>query len=252
MKSAASDGKAKNRVACLSIALMLAAPSAFGADYDRSEKSPLYEARLRVPADAMAIAPLKDRIFALYKKDVAGLKDEAKDDQDGNKDFHPYFLDTRWRTTFEDGAVLSLSSEVYVDNGGAHPNSAFETLVWDKRHARAVPLEALFAPGTTKAALSAVAKAATQAWTRMYIQKAGQNPGPDTDMASQGIGPDPTKLANYALTYAAGKTKANGIVILYGAGEVWPHVLGDFRLGVPAKVFAPYLAAEWASVFEGR
>ena len=56
--------------ACISIALTLMAASAWGADYDHSEKSPLFEARLRVPATAMAIAPLKSRIFALYKKDV--------------------------------------------------------------------------------------------------------------------------------------------------------------------------------------
>jgi hypothetical protein len=237
------------RLACLSIALVLAAASAWGADYDRTEKSPLYEARLRVPASAIAIAPLKDRILSLYKKNVAEVKDEAKEDQEGNKNFHPYLLDTRWRTTFENAAVLSLSAEIYADTGGAHPNSAFETLVWDKRHDRAVPIEALFAPGRTKAATSAIAKAAQDAWTKTYIQRSGQRPGPDTDMADVGIGPDPAKLASYALTHAAGQAKANGIVILYGAGQAWPHVLGDFRLGIPARVFVSDLAPEWAGVF---
>lgn len=239
-------------LASLTMGMMLVAAAAFGADYDRTEKSPLYEARLRVPAGAMTIAPLRDRILALHGKDVAELKDEAKEDQDGNKNFHPYFLDTHWRATFENNMVLSLSAEVFADTGGAHPNGAFETLVWDKRHARAVPIEALFAPGRAKAALAAIAKAATDAWTRAYVQRAGQDSGPDTDMATQGIGPEPAKLANYALIYAAGETKANGIVILYGAGQVWPHVLGDFRLAVPARVFASYLAPEWAGVFALR
>lgn len=236
-------------LASLSIALVLAAASAWGADYDHSEKSPLCEARLRVPARAMAIAPLKERIFALYGKDVAEVKSEAKDDAEGNRDFHPYFLDERWRTTFENETVISLSGETYADTGGAHPNGAFQTLIWDKRHARAVPLEALFVPGRSKPALAAIAKAATEAWTRIYIQRSGQQPGPDADTASQGIGPEPSKLASYALTHADGQSTANGIVILYGAGQVWPHVLGDFRLGVPAKVFAPYLAADWVEVF---
>lgn len=234
---------------CLAAGLMMLTTAARGADYDRTEKSPLYEARLRVPASAIAIAPLKDRIFSLYKKDVDEVRDEAKDDSQGNKGFHPYFLDTRWRSTFENGAVLSLSAEIYADTGGAHPNSAFETLVWDKHNSRSVPIAALFAPGRSKAALDAIAKAATDAWTRAYIQKSGQQPGPDTDMATQGIGPDPAKLANYALIHAAGATKADGIVILYGAGEIWPHVLGDFRLAIPARVFASYLAPEWAGVF---
>lgn len=233
----------------LSVGLMLMATSAFGADFDHTDKSPLYEARLRVPANAMAIAPLRDRILSLYKKDVAEVRDEAKDDSDGNKSFHPYLFDTRWRTTFENGAVLSLSAEVYADTGGAHPNSDFETLVWDKRHARAVSLPALFAPGQAKAALLAISKAATEAWTREYIRKSGQKPGPDADLATQGIGPDPAKLANYALIYAAGESKSSGLVILYGAGTAWPNVLGDFRLAVPARVFAAYLAPDWKDVF---
>lgn len=236
-------------LASMSLGLQLVAASAFAADYDHSDKSPLYEARLRVPAAAMAIAPLKDRIFSLYKKDVDEVKDEAKDDQEGNKYFHPYLIDARWRPTFENAALLSLSCETYADTGGAHPNSGFETIVWDKRHARAVPIEALFAPGRAKPAFAAIAKAAEDAWTRSYIQKSGQRPGPDTDLASAGIGPDPSKLASYALIHEAGQDKANGIVILYGAGEVWPHVLGDFRLAVPARVFSPYLSPDWSGAF---
>ena len=231
------------------LGLLLVATSAFAADYDHSDKSPLYEARLRVPAAAMAIAPLKDRILSLYKKDVDEVKEEAKDDQEGNKYFHPYLIDTRWRTTFENEALLSLSCENYADTGGAHPNSSFETIVWDKRHARAVPIEALFAPGRAKPALAAIARAAEDAWTRSYIQKSGQRPGPDADLASAGIGPDPAKLASYALIYEVGQSKANGIVLLYGAGDVWPHVLGDFRLAVPARVFRSYLAPDWSGVF---
>ena len=67
--------------------------------------------------------------------------------------------------------------------------------------------------------------------------------------ALQRIGAEPEKLKTYALTYAKGQTSANGIVLLYGAGQAWPHVLGDFRLGVPAAVFAKYLRPQWKAVF---
>ena len=49
--------------------------------------------------------------------------------------------------------------------------------------------------------------------------------------------------------YAKGQTSANGILLLYGAGQVWPHVIGDFRLAVPAAVFKPYLLPQWKGVF---
>jgi hypothetical protein len=88
-----------------------------------------------------------------------------------------------------------------------------------------------------------------KAWTKTYIQRSGQKPGPHADVASDGIGADPEKLKTYALTYASEQATANGIVLLYGAGQVWPHVLGDFRLTVPAAVFTKYLAPQWKHVF---
>jgi hypothetical protein len=229
--------------------LALTAAPALGADYDSAEKSPLYELYLRVPAAAMTIAPLKDKILALYKADADQAKRDAREDKQDNPSFHPYSIDTVWRVTFESEAVLSLSADTNADTGGAHPNEGFQTLVWDKQANRAVPVEALFAPDQVKAALGAIADAATKAWSKTYVQRSGQQPGPEADVARDGIAADPDKLKNYALTYAKGQTTANGIVLLYGAGQAWPHVLGDFRLAVPASVFAKYLAPQWKAVF---
>jgi Deacetylase PdaC len=229
--------------------LALTAAPALGADYDSTEKSPLYELHLRIPAAAMTIAPLKEKILALYKADADQAKRDAREDKQDNPSFHPYSIDTVWRVTFESEAVLSLSADTNADTGGAHPNEGFQTLVWDKQANRAVPVEALFAPDQVKAALGAIADAATKAWSKTYVQRSGQQPGPEADVARDGIAADPDKLKNYALTHAKGQTTANGIVLLYGAGQAWPHVLGDFRLAVPASVFAKYLAPPWKAVF---
>jgi hypothetical protein len=229
--------------------LGLTAVPALGADYDTTERSPLVELHLRVPETAVSIAPLKEKILALYKADADQAKADAKEDKEDNPGFHPYSIDTIWRVTFENTAVVSLSGDTNADTGGAHPNQAFQTIVWDKKANRAVPIEALFRPDQVKAALTAIADAAGKAWTKTYIQRSGQKPGQDTDLAGNGIGAEPAKLKTYALTYAKGQTTANGIVLLYGAGQVWPHVLGDFRLVVPAAVFTKYLAPQWKDVF---
>jgi len=231
------------------LCLGLTVAPVFGADYDTTEKSPLVELHLRVPETATSIAPLKEKILALYKLDADQAKTDAKEDKEDNPSFHPYSIDTTWRVTFENAAVVSLSGDTDADTGGAHPNQAFQTIVWDKKANRAVPIEALFTPDQLKIALTAIADAAGKAWTRTYTQRSGQKPGKDTDLAGDGIAADPEKLRNYALTYAKGQTAANGIVLLYGAGQVWPHVLGDFRLAVPAAVFTKYLAPPWKDVF---
>lgn len=231
------------------VCLGLATAPALGADYDATEKSSLYELHLRVPEAAMNIVPLKDQILALYKTDAEEAKRDAKDDKEGNPSFRAYSIDTIWRVTFENDAVLSLSAEINSDTGGAHPNGAFQTLVWDKKASRSVPIETLFPAGQAKAALTAIVDAARAAWTKTYTQRSGQKPGPEADVATSGIGADADKLKNYALTYAKRQTTANGIVLLYGAGQVWPHALGDFRLAVPAAAFAKYLAPQWKAVF---
>jgi hypothetical protein len=227
--------------------LALVAASAFAADYDKTEQTPLYTLHLKAPAVAMAIPPLKDQILALYQSDAEETKKQAQEDKDGNPEFHPYQVDTVWRVTFDSAAVLSLSGETFADTGGAHPNGAFQTLVWDKQANRIVPIEALFAPEQAKAALAAIGDAAAKAWVKTYTQRSGDKP--DADLPGDAIGPEPDKLKNYALTYAKGQTNANGIVLLYGAGQAWPHVLGDFRLSVPAGVFAKFLAPQWKAVF---
>jgi Deacetylase PdaC len=236
-------------VAAVFASLALTVVPALAADYETAEKSPLYDVHLRVPAAAMSIPPLKDRILALHKADIDQVKADAKEDKEDNPNFHPYDIDTIWRVTFENEAVLSLSADTNADTGGAHPNEAFQTIVWDKRAGRPVPIEALFAPDQVKAALKAIADAAGKVWTKTYTQRSGQPPGQDSDLVETGIGADPEKLKTYALIYAKGQTAANGIVLLYGAGQAWPHVLGDFRLAVPAAIFARYLLPQWKDVF---
>jgi Deacetylase PdaC len=229
--------------------LLLATTPALSADYETKEKSPLVDMHLRVPANAMAIAPLKNRILELDKADIDEAKADAKEDKEDNPSFHPYSIDTVWRVTFENDAVISLSGETNADTGGAHPNQGFQTIVWDKKSNRSVPIENLFGPDQVKAALTAIADAAAKTWTKLYTERSGQSPGKDADLIETGISANPGKLKTYALTYAKGETVANGIVLLYGAGQTWPHVLGDFRVAVPAAVFAKFLAPQWQNLF---
>ena len=237
--------------AFLFIGLMTGPALAAAGDYDKSENTPLYTLRLRVPAAAMRIAPLKSTIMAGFDKDAddikSGAADAKKDDPDS---FHPFALDANWRVTFESPTVLSLSDEIYSDGGGAHPNENYEAIVWDKAGQRAVPIDALFVSGQSGAALQAIADFASNSWVKEYAKRSSSPVDPSMlDMAHDGIGPNVDKLHTYALTYAKGDSHANGIVLLYGAGEVWAHALGDFRVAVPASVFARYLTPQWRTVF---
>ena len=117
-------------------------PALAAGDYDKHTKNDTYDIRLRVPAAALAVAPLKAEIFKRWKKDSGDLTSLAIDDKKNVPEyFHGYALDTQWRVTFESADVLSVSGYSFIDEGGAHPNAAFDAIVWDKTAGRAVPLD---------------------------------------------------------------------------------------------------------------
>ncbi len=199
------DFQMRRCVLVLTGLIALSSP-AWSADYDKTETSPLYQLRLRVPAAGMAIPALRDKIMALYKVDADETKSDAKDDKDADPEFHPFNVETTWRITFENDALISLSSDIFADTGGAHPNGAFETLVWDKKADRALAITDLFAPQATKAALAAISNAAAQTWNAIYQKRSGQkSPVPDADhQAKDGIGPDTRETENLRADFRKG------------------------------------------------
>lgn len=237
------------RTLVCALSLPLIATAALAADYDKTEKTRAYEIRLRIAGAAMAIPKLRDEIVARFKKETAEIKEDATSDmKEVPEYFHPYSFDANWKVTFENDHVISLSTNTFIDQNGAHPNGEFDSIVWDKRASRVVPLHELFAPGKAPAAFRDIAAAARKAWLKSMAQKMGADA--ETSDMDQGIGNDENHLGHYALTYAKGETKANGIVLLYGPGEVWAHVLGDFRLSIPVSVFRNYLTPQWRAEFQ--
>jgi len=228
---------------------LLATHAIAAADYDKIEKTKAYDIRLRIAGAAMAIPKLRDEIMKRFKKETVEIRELSTSDlKEMPQYFHPYAFDADWRVTFENDHLISLSTNTFIDEGGAHPNGEFDSIVWDKRANRVVPFHELFARSRTSVAFKDIAAAARKAWKKSLIEKAGA----DAEMSDmdQGIGADEQHLGHYALTYAKGDTGANGIVLLYGPGEVWAHVLGDFRLSIPVAVFREDLTPEWRAEFK--
>src|SRR5690348_9782767 len=177
------------RLAVAALLCLVALPVLAAGDYDKKTKTDAYDLRLRVPAAAMAVAPLKAEIFRRWTKDSGELTTQAiEDKKDAPQYFHGYELDTQWRVTFESADVLSVSGYSFIDEGGIHPNAAFDSIVWDKTAGRAVPLDDLFVKGQAPAAIAAIAASARStfiAWTK----RDGGDPL-DPSFADEGIGND--------------------------------------------------------------
>ncbi len=121
--------------------------------------------------------PVKEAIFARWDKAAKELKQDAIEaKKDRPQYFHRHALDTHWRLSFDSAKVISLSAEAYWDGGGAHPNTSFDSLVWDKGTSKAVPINALFAKGKTNAGFEAITRYAMTAWQRIYTKRSGEKP----------------------------------------------------------------------------
>jgi hypothetical protein len=233
----------------MALLVAVAAAPAWAGAYSVDRKTAAYELSLTVPDAAAAIPTLRAEIlhrFQAASKSIAA--DAVEDRREDPQHFHPYLFETDWRVTFDSPRVISLSGVSVVDEGGAHPSDDYDTVVWDKAAARPAALADLFVMADLPAALEAIAEHARAALRKKFPHEEGQPV--DYDPVEGNIAADPAKLGHYALTYAKGETKANGIVLLWGAGAPWPNVIGDIKLSIPVTVFRKYLAPRWAAEFK--
>jgi hypothetical protein len=225
----------------------------FGAgSFHKVEKTDLYEIRIEVPKAIMSIDPLNKDVLKRFKSAADETKKSAEEGKkSGEAHFFGHSLETKWQVTFENADLISISGISDEYQGGAHPHTYFETIVWDKKAKRAIPLRALFNENQADLALKAISQAAQKSWIKIYSQRSGEAPSADLlKQAAEGISPAGESMKNYVLTHAKGQANANGIVLLYGAGDIWAHALGEFRIAVPLSVFHQYLKPDWRAIFK--
>ena len=100
------------------------------------------------PAEAAAIEALdryldaqRRQRFDELKADAAEWRDEAKAE---GFPYNPYSLEENWAVVTNLPRFLSLSAEFYVFTGGAHGNTGFDALVWDRENRARIEPIAMF------------------------------------------------------------------------------------------------------------
>lgn len=121
-----------------------------------TEENDAYEFSYAYPAAAGAIPALKaqlDKDLDKARTELMSDATEGKADAKANGyPFHPYSHSVEWEVVTDLSAWLSLSSLIGTYSGGAHPNYAYDAILWDKiANTRRAPSD-LF---VSKAALSA-------------------------------------------------------------------------------------------------
>ena len=99
-------------------------------------------------AEAAGIPALDRRFRSEMTKALREAQTNALEDEqlarEQKRPFNRHFLSVQWTTAGQSRRLLSLESETGSFEGGAHPNSNYGALLWDRRGGRAITIDSLF------------------------------------------------------------------------------------------------------------
>jgi hypothetical protein len=205
-----------------------------------------------VPRAAMAIPRLGPGLVAEAEAAVADYRAQAADARDNPATpFQTWTLDLEWSVAFENDLVLSLEGRRDEYSGGAHPVSGYDSALWDRSTQRRLTLADLFADRRDRGpGLTAVSDAAFEAYRAEVARKTGGEPDEYWEVnAIEVLQPTDEAFEHFVLVPSDQPGKAAAVELLFGPYILGAYAEGDYRLRIPAEVFAPYLAGRFDGLF---
>lgn len=136
------------------------------------------------PAEAAALPGLAAMLDEDRTKSLAELATQATEAQkDAKANGYPYnahMMGVKWTTTGSTEPLLAMLAEISTFSGGAHGNTGYAALLWDKAASRRVPIEALFTD--MKAALAPMRDRYCDALNSERLERRGDYAGQADDM----------------------------------------------------------------------
>jgi hypothetical protein len=204
-----------------------AAASAGGARKIDDEND-LIDFEYSYPAAAGAIPALRawlDADLARRKADLVAQAKEGRADAKANDyPFHAYGYWAEWKVVADLPDWLSLSEDVSVYTGGAHPNHGFDALLWDKRAGVKRDPTDLF---VSKPALSRAIR--TDFCRQLDRERLKKRDGEKLDMFSDCIDP----LESTLILGSSNHRSFDRIGILVAPYAAGPYVEGDYEVTLP-------------------
>lgn len=196
-------------------------------------------------APEMALAPvlageIKAEALAYQEKMQAQAATDMKAAEERGFPARPYAVNQRWTTEAETPALLAFSGLLWEYTGGAHGNSNFAVVLYDRAERRRIETADLFTD--PKAALSALRQpwCAALAEERKARRSHNQASGFDDCPALGGLPIVPV---------AGGQGAVTGFKVLAAPYVAGPYAEGSYELLVPADPVLPFLKPEWRATF---
>jgi hypothetical protein len=203
---------------------------------------------LTLPEPIKLYPELHSRLYGEGEKELTDFladahKDRAQQSADGIE-VPAYSHTIAWKISAETPKLVSVFAQEDDFRGGAHPNSTFQAVLWDKAKKQQVPATALFAPGADMKAVDAYV------CHQIEAQRSRRLSEPTTQAAS-GFSCPSFLQSRLILVPSTVKDHAGAIDALFAPYEVGPYVEGPYEIRVPQGQLKGVLAPEYADQFAG-
>lgn len=202
------------------------------------------------PAEAAAIPALDSRLYADAKAKLAEAQKYAREDEaltrEQKRDFYPHFFSMQWTTAGQTKRLLSLQSDMGVFTGGAHPNSNYGAMLWDRRLNRQVPVTALFSRSASLGSLTRAAYCKALDKERLKRREGERLEGEFARCPSY------SELA-IAPTDANKDGRFDSIALIASPYVAGPYVEGEYEVVLPVtRALLTALKPEYRASFEAQ
>ena len=224
-------------------------PADAAAPFAYESKTPYASVKLTLPPALKSQPDLHAALYAATVRDLRQFIEGAQADRTeagGEAGVGLYEKTIEMRPGAETGKLFSLERVDYDFTGGAHGNSLFAGVLWDKALKRQITVADLFRKGGDSRSLDQALCAA--------INAAKKERSPDAQPVSLGGSQwsCPRALQTpFVLTPGTVPGKAGGLTFLIGPYQVGPYAEGPYEVVVPQAAFRTLIAAAYADEFAG-
>jgi hypothetical protein len=213
-----------------------------------AQTNPDAQVTLSLPEPIKAYPELHERLYKDGETTLTAFLDQAKKDRaEQSADGVPvpaYFQKIEWKISAQSPRLLSVYAEQNDFEGGAHPNTSFRTLLWDKTKAALIPTAELFSPD---ADLKSVDDYVCHEIEAQRAKRTGQ------PVSEQGSGFNCPKFSESRLILVPSTQpgKIGAVDALYAPYDVGPYAEGPYEVRVPQSQLKGLVAPQYADQFAG-
>jgi hypothetical protein len=182
-----------------------------------------------------------------YRESLVTARDDARMYREQQRTGMSDLYSMAWTTAGQSARLLSLESELSTFTGGAHPNTSYGSLLWDRKSNRPVNVDSLL---TARAQLAAITRPVyCKALDR---ERERRREGEKLDLAQFNACPKYSDLA-IAPMDKNGNGRFDRLDFVASPYVAGPYVEGEYAIEVPVtNALVAALKPEFRSSFEAQ